>query len=393
MSASLKRKIAGVKVRFYKRTAGGNLAMDFVVDEERFQESTGWPHIADAERVALARIEEIKRTRLSLGTAAVVKGEMATVGDIEQALRAGDKVMDEKTLARYLAALKHLARFVSVTKQGEISDEDVTAVPLDRIIDRAVLERWISVQQGRNGAGVNWRDRAPGNVGINSTLRNAASVFQERLVMSHYKGLRLPPLEPLRKMPALPVPPTHFVPWPVEKIAAMDAAGRALKEADAELWLCHAMLRRLGLRDGELLEARGSWIVWGEAGEAWLDIRPRQPMDGEPGFDCFKHGRPRKLGLDAELQAALRGRTGWLIAPEMKDSRRYDFIYREHCAWLRGFVPEGRTMVNHELRKLAASVVYTQHGLAAAAYFLGDSVATTERHYASWTGEIGRAHV
>jgi len=35
--ASLKRRIAGVKVRFYKRTVAANLSMDFELEGERFQ--------------------------------------------------------------------------------------------------------------------------------------------------------------------------------------------------------------------------------------------------------------------------------------------------------------------------------------------------------------------
>jgi hypothetical protein len=69
--------------------------------------------------------------------------------------------------------------------------------------------------------------------------------------------------------------------------------------------------------------------------------------------------------------AVLVGRgAGFLIAPELSPSARHDLIYRDHSAFLREFLPE-RTQTNHELRKLAASKIYTQQGLAAAAYFLG----------------------
>jgi len=377
--SALKRKIAGVKVRFYKRTAGSNLSMDFEIDGERFQESTGWPHIADAERVALDRINKINEARRAFGAGALVRGSMATVGEVCEALRVGDKVMDEKTLTRYMAALVCLARVVD-----EARPLDVT---LDKVIDRVTLERYVSLAQGNQGRGVNWHDQLPMNGAINSTLRNAASLFQERLVGRHLSALRLPPLEPLRKFTALPTLPTHFIPWPTENVTAMDAAARALKTEQPELWLCHVMLRRLGLRDAELLGARAAWVQWGQDGKAWLDLRTRTAEGGEPAFRLLKGGKPRRLALDAEIQEALRGRPGWLIGDGWGESKRYDFVYREHCDWLRPFVPEGRMKVNHELRKLAASRVYTQHGIAAAAYFLGDSVTTTERYYAAWTAE------
>lgn len=378
--ASLKRRIAGVKVRFYKRTVAANLSMDFELEGERFQESTGWPHIADAERVALRRIEEIKAARFALGAGALVRGSMATVGDVCTAVTGGDKVMEDRTRARYLEALRRLARVVDEARPD--------AVALHAVLNRGLLERFVSVGQGRDGRGVNWHDALPGNVGLNSTLRNAASVFQERIVERHLKGLRLPPLDALRKFPALPTPPTHFVPWPTENLAAMDAAAQVLKVEEPELYLCHIMLRRLGLRDAELLAARASWVQWNEAeGKAWLDVRPRAAEGGEPGFRLLKGGRPRRLALDAEIQGLLKGRAGFSIGDGWTDSRRYDFIYRDHCEWLRPFVPAGRSKVNHELRKLSASRVYTAHGIAAAAYFLGDSVATTEGYYATWTGE------
>jgi hypothetical protein len=129
-------------------------------------------------------------------------------------------------------------------------------------------------------------------------------------------------------------------------------------------------------------------VQWNEAeGKAWLDVRPRAPEGEEPGFRLLKHGRPRRLALDEEIQRLIKSRSGFLIGDGWRASRRYDFIYRDHCDWLRPFVPGNRSQVNHELRKLSASQVYTEHGIAAAAYFLGDSVATTEGHYASWTGE------
>lgn len=377
---TLKRNVAGLKVRFYKRTPKANFTMDFEFEGERFQESTGWPHIADAERVAAEKIEQIKAIRFSRGSEARVRGAMATVGEVRDALEHGDKVMDDKTRNRYIAGLLRLARLVD--------DRAPEAVTLDRVVHRPLLERFVSLEQGADGRGVNWHDELECNGGINSTLRNAASCFQERLLDRHLKGLRLPPLDPLRKFPPLPTLPTHFVPWPEANVQAMDEAARLLKAEDPELWLCHAMLRRLGLRNGELEFSRASWIEWGTDGKAWLNVKTRKAEGDEPAFSLLKNGgKPRRLSLDAELQEALRGRTGWLIGEGWGPSKRHDFIYRSHCDWLRPFVPAGREKVNHELRKLSASRVYTQHGIAAAAYFLGDSVTTTERFYAAWTAE------
>jgi hypothetical protein len=369
---TIKRKIGGVTVRFYKRTAAASFTMDFCVPgcDERVQESTKWPTLPEAERVAEHKVNEIKALVFNLGPAAQVRGAYATAGEAIAVMDAADKCVNDDTLRTYKTALRRLARVVD--------EEGWQDVGLDRIYSRPLVEKFFSMGQGREGRGVNWVDAMPVNVGLTATVRNALALVSHRERL--FKGLKVPDVAALQSMPRLKLPRAGFKEWPAGVEAAMVAAAEALRETRPEIWLINKCLRTLGLRDKELESARREWLQQ-DANGRWCLV-----IDERDEFTILKHGKPRKLALDSELAAVLVGRgAGFLIAPELSPSARHDLIYRDHSAFLREFLPE-RTQTNHELRKLAASKIYTQQGLAAAAYFLGDSVTTTERHYAAWLG-------
>lgn len=161
---------------------------------------------------------------------------------------------------------------------------------------------------------------------------------------------------------------------------------RAVEVDYSELWLVNACLRRLGLRSGELLAARRSWLERrpDRAGvQRWCLVIKDRP---EEGFTLLKHGAGRNLVLDDELAGLLTKRgEGWLIGPTMAASARDDLVERLHNTWLRQFIPD-RVKANHELRMWAGSLVYRQTGsLGDTAYFLGHrTTVTTERFYARW---------
>lgn len=365
--------IAGVSVRFYKRTPRASYTMDFEVMGERIQESTRWPTMADAERRAALRVREVKDLKLSLGAASPVKGSFATVGEVLQRLSGGDKVCAEGAMRTYKSALLRLARTAD-----ELHPERVT---MDAALSRANIELMFQRVQGR-ACGVNWVDKLPVNGGLNTTMRNVAALLNARMRELKLKGLKLPDAKVLKEVPKLKAVKPGFKPWAQEVYQAMDLASQELRTADPELWLVNAMLRRLGLRNEELLSAARHWIeVQGE--RAWLVICDR---DGE--FQILKGGRPRKLELDAELQAVLLRRgAGFLIAPGLSHDQRYGLIYRKHSKWMRRWVGEDAAKTNHQLRMYAASKIYMRDGLEAAAYFLGDTVATTETFYTTWLGK------
>lgn len=336
---------------------------------ERVQESTRWSTIQEAERVAAERIEEVKRLVLNYGPTAQVRGSWATVGEVLAVLEHGDKVVDANTLRTYKSAVLRLARVVDEVRPFEVG--------MDRVLCRATVERFLSLGQGRDGRGVNWVDALPVNSGLNATVRNALALMshRERLM----PGLKVPEVTEMRKLPKLREPRHGFVPWPAGVFERMKAEVETMRETQPELWLINVCLRRLGLRAEELLAARREWIEQDGQGRWCLVIKDRAD------WQVLKHGKPRRLLLDAELAGVLLQKVGFLIADGLGETARYDLIYRRHSELLRRWIPD-RTKSNHELRMHAASQVYMQQGLGAAAYFLGDSASTTERFYASWLG-------
>ena len=388
------RKIRGVTVSFYKRFEGSCYTMDFKVAGKRVRELTVAPVVVDAERVAEARVKAMQEACNGLAAAAVTSArsrqKMATVAEIGRAILEGDKVAETRTLVTYYSSLKRIAAVVDAN--------DPEGVSLADALSRANLERFYSMGQGRKGKGVNWVDALDCNGGLNSAVRNVASLFTRRMVDLKFAGLVLPPLTDLRELPKLKVEVHGFQPWPAGVYEAMQAASELMRTEQPELWLVNAMLRRLGLRDMELYMARREWIeVEAATGRAWLVIKNRGSE-----YKLLKHGRARKLELDEELKGLLLPKEGYLITGPVKvtmpgtggratdglgDSARYDLIYRTHCEWMRQWIPD-RTKANHELRMYAGSLIYKRLGLEAAAYYLGHkSTATTERYYVSWLGE------
>lgn len=386
-SKVIKRTLHGWAVRFYKRGNSDFYTFDFGRGRERRQKVSEYTQIKDAELQASKEVRKwvdanSGRTAES-ERVAVARGAVAKVADVLALLeRTGDDRLWEAGTARtYASALLTLARLVDAGNPRQAS--------LQAVLSTATIERWYAEKQGRTT--VNWLARLPENGGANSVIRNVKSIFQERMLkfMTH---LRLPDLKALAGAHYLKEEATEFEPWEEATYRAMDEAAAKLRETQPELWLVNAMLRRLGLRDAELLAARREWIEleYLPAGDgvgppqrlATLVIKDRLP--GEFPFKVLKHGSGRNLPLDTELQEILLAREGWLVGPGLSDSARTDLIYRTHSQWMRPFVGEDAAKTNHQLRKYAGSKVFTAHGLEAAAYFLGDSIATTDRYYRAW---------
>lgn len=386
-SAVIKRTLHGWAVRFYKRGKSPFYTFDFGRGRARVQRVSKYTTIKDAEweasREVRAWVDATSGKSAEEKLKAVARGRMAKVADVMALLeRSGeDRLWEPGTARTYGSALMTLARVVDERAPREVG--------LDLVLCARTIERFYAAKQGREV--VNWLGRLPENGGANSVVRNVKSIFQDRMrkFMTH---LRLPDLAELQKAHYLKEEATEFEPWEESVYEAMVTAADALRVSDPELWLVNAMLRRLGLRDAELLAARREWIEleyeWPADGMgppvrlAVLVIKDR--LEGPFPFEVLKHGSGRKLPLDAELAGILLGREGWLVGPGLSASARHDLIYRVHSQWMRRFVGEEAAKTNHQLRKYAGSKVFTAHGLEAAAYFLGDSIATTDRYYRAW---------
>lgn len=250
---------------------------------------------------------------------------------------------------------------------------------------------------------------------INSTLGNARVLLskQNRVLdvaalkvdwaaTEGFTRLRLPELG---KDVGADIPTT-------EQFEAMYQSWLTLGETD--LALCNELLRLLGLRSGELVMARESWLHEGADGRVFLWVKNR----AEEGFSC-KSTNQAKLPLTDDLAQRLKARCAaarvaglvnpFLILPgvpgadvlgeEQKDRRA---LVRElHNAWLKTFIGEVRSgQGNHRLRKYCATALYAaelldhgSHEKAARAvmeYLRHSKEATALVHYIARNDELLR---
>ena len=229
--------------------------------------------------------------------------------------------------------------------------------------------------------------RAPGNTTINSMVNQAKAVFSGRARAFRLRGAEIPDLSTgFGALPRIAVPPTGFEPIATEVYARMHQASVALQKEDPQLWLVNQMLRRLGLRGGELMAARDTWLWedeqgWRREGRGWVLVVKDRPDEGF--YTKSGAARARYLPLDDDLASILVGRKGLLIGVDTKTAA-YDLVMRKHNRWLRQFLPD-RQKANHELRKHIGAIIYSSLGKEAAADYLGHASADiTEKYYSAW---------
>lgn len=379
-AARVTRKVLGITVSFYKRYEASCYTMDFKVRGERVRTNTEFPTVADAERVALKTIREMKEAKNGLTAAAArvhrAAGACATVREVMTAMRGGDMTVSDRTLEEYLGALRRLAEVVDA-----VNPWDVT---MDRVVTKGTLDGLVLSRQG--GTRIDRINRLRVNTGINTLVREVKSVLGRRH-REKLANLKLPPLTALDDWLPLPEPDHRFVKLPQERYAAMCAAAQELRTAWPELWLVHMLVRLLGLRNEELMAIQRHWIEAREDG-VYLVIKDR------PGeWSLLKHGLPADLWLDPALAVLLLAcGPGHLVLPGAGESTRYDLIYRRHNDWLRTFIPRSeRQKGAHELRKHVGSVVLAEHGADAAQRFLRQkSRRVFEEHYSDWLKPLPR---
>lgn len=374
--STTQRTIAGHSVTFRKRAASPFWMVDFYVLGERFQRTTKRTTLVDAERVAASLIKgllDAKQGLVAVGRSGQsVKGRQATVDAVIAAMETGERMLDAGTWRTYRSALLRLAR--------KVDKADPKAVLLAEAIAERTWLRLCAEVQGLEQP--NLVDALPCNGGLNATLRNLRALFSPRVIRMKLAGLALPDLRPMREIPYLRHVEHGFEPWAASVYKAMDKAAKALRKTDPELWLVNTMLRRLGLRDVELVAARSEWLERRMVGD---QMRTVLVIQSRPDFKLPKGGRPRTLVLDEELAGILGAREGFLVLPDGLPTVRMDLVYRKHSKWMRKFVPESQDgKTNHQLRMYAGSLVLRKTGsMTATAAFLGHkSVATTERYYA-----------
>lgn len=304
----------------------------------------------------------------------------------------------------------------------------VDALPMD-VVSAATRRAFVLASQVAAGVAVlgtdgrqdiNWDKRTPPAVNrtINSTLKKAycvlalcrkedeaADLLVPWEVIEGFRNGRLP--EPVKdvseELPTREQVDQMLVAWRglVERAPVDEQAG--------ELALCNEMLRLLGLRSGEMVMARESWLVE-KQGRTFLELCHR-PAEG---WTC-KSATTGRLLLSEDLVARLRVRLAaaraagrvnpFLLLPMLGEGawdeetrralelpERAKLVRVDHNGWLKGFIGEVRTRQgNHRLRKYVATQIYwgemrAHHNHERAArkvklYLRHDSEATSLLHY------------
>jgi hypothetical protein len=296
-----------------------------------------------------------------------------TIGEVLDWHDRADRVVRENTARNYQRSLLVILRQVNGW-----TDEQAKAAKVD-VLTEALVRRWQAIRQERES--VNFVDPLECNTSINSTLRQARSVFSRRMVAEmEAAGIVMPPtLVGFLKARNVKEVTHRFVPIPQATVDAMNAALPALREEDERLWAFHLMIRMMGLRSSEILRARRHWLVEA-AGQTFLAV------DRRHGEQAPKRGD----GMVPVPQILL----DWFSAhgdekliPGASEHDR-EAVKRRHSKWVRQFLPN-RTKTNHELRKHTGSVIAMKYNsFERAAEFLRIDLDTAREYYLAFIRPI-----
>jgi hypothetical protein len=360
---------------------------DYITDEKAAREH-GRLQFQAAE---LRATEEL---RTSVHHALSRRTKSVTVGQYLEAL---EKVARRRRLKQWRRSASSLRLVIAVARgwltkgqridrEGGRIGKDVDALTLrDAIIADTAYEYARLTQEGKV---LNLDRNNPPLVNgtINSTLGQARGCFSDENRIFEIQELNVPwqSFEGFMKF-TLPEAPTDVA----ADIPTADAFGKMMLawQADVasadlarqERALVNEMLRLLGLRSGELVMARESWLWVGtdKRNYLWVQNYPSE------GWSC-KTTNHAKLPLTDDLAARLRARGAaaraagiqnpHLIYPmvpgqpvdpgtgaALETSARNEVIRYDHNAWLKGFIGEVRSnQGNHRLRKYCATRIYLE---------------------------------
>lgn len=193
-------------------------------------------------------------------------------------------------------------------------------------------------------------------------------------------GLSIPGVEGFLHAPLPVVPSTGWRHPGNGVVESLEREAERLLVDDPSLWLGWVLGYWVGMRAGEIVASRVSWVI--QQGSGWyVDIPPVGPGEWRS-----KSGRSRLVRVRESVAISLVGGRGGdeYIVPG-SDSQRRRLVYRRLGAWCRGCGVVSSYPV-HELRRLAGARWYTDHGAEVSQSWLGHaSVDTTCGHYADLT--------
>lgn len=261
---------------------------------------------------------------------------------------------------------------------------------LDRIaalscgrLNRELVRAYYLARQSEAGLAVgdvSWLP-APQNAAWNSTLDHAADVFSSSAREHAFRGLTLPDLSEFLKAKRLPEVEALPMPFNAAEFAALCDGFDALEASDPELYLLNLVSRQTGLRPRYVMGLRGSWLVEGDGGQWFIELKARP----EEGFEK----KAGTLNQFVPIAPALRDRilakgNGLTIGAALTDSARVDLQKRHNALIKRTVGDEGsHGQGAYRYRDTVASALAFLKDAGAAQKALGHKTAlTTLQHYA-----------
>ncbi len=384
----------------FKRTVNGKVSETYYF-KFRVQNRQILRNCFTSERAKAERIEAAWKRKLREGRAAEflealdgLKGRRAccTIGEICGAWESEEvQIMkDDKGARRVPAELRRVVAYAkdlwAVHKGGvrgvrigeRIPDKGrIDALPAS-VLSRELVREYF---KARSGGVLNVSEAVEGNVTINSTLRQARTMFSRRAMSYLYGKLTLPDVSGFMTEPLLPVEDMEPNPVREKEFAAML---KAAADAPAEVALVNMILRQTGLRSGSVEALHASWLEKLKCGY-WCHVRVRK-------------GRTAlySIPISRELAAKIlrRRRKPAVVLPDGTPAQRHELVHKVHNEWVKRFIGGAgeRVQGNHRLRDTVATALLSWLGMDAAKLALGHAdEKTTQKHYARLRMDVSDA--
>jgi integrase len=251
---------------------------------------------------------------------------------------------------------------------------------LDKGLVRAYfLARQVEAEIAEDGEVV-WQAN-PAHASINSTLKHARDVFGASARQRAFSGLRLPDLREWLDEPMLPEGESLPAPFGGVEFAALCKRFDALREAEPDLWLLNLISRQTGMRPKYVMGLRGSWLVEGDAGRWFIELRARP----EEGFGKKRGTLNQFIPVGELLRAEIARRGPGLTVGAGLSKTGREALRRRHNALIKEAVGDvgSHGQGAYRYRDTVASALACLRGVEAAQKALGHVTAlTTLQHYA-----------
>jgi integrase len=327
----------------------------------------------------------------------------ASIGDVWDAYEVGWKhwLKDEKCARRNLndlaLVIAHALDFWTVNEGGRRGTKVGAEVP-DLVRIRALsvgrlnkdlvrgyflsrqVEAEIAAEDEAGKPMLMWRE-AEEHAAINSTLDHACDVFSSSAREHAFDRVKLPDLTEFLKAKRLPEGEALPSPFSSVEFAALVAAFAAVREAEPELWLLDTIHRQTGMRPVYVMGLRGSWLVQGEAGQWYIELRARP----EEGFAKKRGTLNQFIPITPALRDLIAAQGhGLTIAGTATTTARLA-LRKRHNAMIKATVNDegSHGQGAYRYRDTVASILAHLRGVDAAQWALGHTTSTTTlRHYA-----------